>query len=196
MSVFQYYLPVKQIALLYFSIPSIPVIIPIPIIPSFAFPLSILNFPSFHCLPNPLQSIIGVSIISFSIMSCLLFCPRYVPSYPDVSIPSIPVFIPIPIIPLIIPSFAFPLSILNFLSYWISLPFIKEARDLGVVMTSNLSWRSHVASISRRVHFSLYRLKFHRGALSVRLRKMLISSTIFLLLDYCCVVYNDLITHQ
>ena len=90
MSVFQYYLPVKQIALLYFSIPSIPVIIPIPIIPfiilSFAFPLSILKFPSFHCLPNPLQSIIGVSILSFSVLSCLLFFPRYVPFYPDASI--------------------------------------------------------------------------------------------------------------
>ena len=37
-----------------------------------------------------------------------------------------------------------------------ALPFITEIRNLGVVMSSNLSWRSHVRSISRRVHFFLH----------------------------------------
>ena len=45
----------------------------------------------------------------------------------------------------------------------IALPFVSEARNLGVVMSSNLSWRSHVLSISRKVHFSLHRLKYHRN---------------------------------
>ena len=78
----------------------------------------------------------------------------------------------------------------------ISLPFVKEVRNLGVVMMSNLSWRSNVASLSLGKFIYRYRLKFHRGALSVRLRTMLISCLIVPLLDYCCLVYSDLTAEQ
>ena len=73
-----------------------------------------------------------------------------------------------------------------------ALPFVSEVRKLGVLMSSNLSWRSHVLSISRRVHFSLHRLKYHRNVLSRELRSTLVSSLIFPILDYCCLVYNGL----
>ena len=46
----------------------------------------------------------------------------------------------------------------------IALPFVNEVRNLGVTMTANLSWRSHVMSISKKVHFALHKLKFHRNA--------------------------------
>ena len=59
-------------------------------------------------------------------------------------------------------------------------------------MSSNLSWRSHVLSISKRVHFSLHRLKYHKNVLSRELRSTLVTSLIFPILDYCCLVYNDL----
>ena len=58
-------------------------------------------------------------------------------------------------------------------------------------MTSYFSARVHIASIVRKIHFSLHRLKFHRTALSMELRINLISSLIFPLIDYCCLVYND-----
>ena len=74
----------------------------------------------------------------------------------------------------------------------IALPFVSEARNLGVVMSSNLSWRSHVLSISRKVHFSLHRLKYHKNILLRELRTTLVTSLIFPILDYCCLVYNDL----
>ena len=73
-----------------------------------------------------------------------------------------------------------------------ALPFANEVRNLGVVMSSNLSWRSHVLSISRRVHFSLHRLKYHRNVFSRELRSTLVTSLIFPILDYCCLFYNDL----
>ena len=73
----------------------------------------------------------------------------------------------------------------------IALPFVSEARNLGVVMSSNLSWRSHVLSISKKVHFSLHRLKYHRNILSREFRTTLVTSLIFPILDYCCLVYND-----
>ena len=59
-------------------------------------------------------------------------------------------------------------------------------------MTGDLSWRSHVMSVSRRVHFSLHKLKFHRNTLSRELRTTLIVSLMFPLIDYCCRVFNDL----
>ena len=74
----------------------------------------------------------------------------------------------------------------------IALPFVREARNLGVVMSSNLSWRSHVLSISRKVDFSLHRLKYHKNILSRELRTTLVISLIFPILDYCCLVCNDL----
>ena len=70
----------------------------------------------------------------------------------------------------------------------IALPFVSEARNLGVVMSFNLSWRSHILSISKKVYFSLHRLKYHGNILSREIRTTLI----FPILDYCCLVYNDL----
>ena len=46
--------------------------------------------------------------------------------------------------------------------------------------------------ISRRVHYSLHRLKFHKSALPVRLRTTFVVSLIFPLLDYCWLVYKNL----
>ena len=89
------------------------------------------------------------------------------------------------------------LSILHRISTGgIVLPFVSEARNLGVVMSSNLYWLSHVLSISRKVHFSLHRLKYHRNILSRELGTTLVTSLIFPILDYCCLVYNDLTEEQ
>ena len=68
------------------------------------------------------------------------------------------------------------------------LPFVSVARNLDVVMSSDLSWRSHVMSISGKVQFTLYRLRFHRRALTRELRSALIVSLVFPIVDYCCLV--------
>ena len=73
-----------------------------------------------------------------------------------------------------------------------ALVFFSEVRNLSVVISSNLSWRRHVFSISRRVYFSLHRLRYHRNVLSREVRSPLVTSLIFPILDYCCLVYNDL----
>ena len=73
-----------------------------------------------------------------------------------------------------------------------TIPSVNDLRNLGVILTANLSWRSHVMSISRRVHYSLHKLKFHRNSLSSELRTTLIISLIFPLIDYYCLVFNDL----
>ncbi|XP_024893569.1 uncharacterized protein LOC112468571 [Temnothorax curvispinosus] len=72
-----------------------------------------------------------------------------------------------------------------------SIPYVDEARNLGVIMSSDLSWKSHVSHISRRVHFTLHKLKFHKNSLSFQLRVKLVSALVRPLLDYCSLVYND-----
>lgn len=74
----------------------------------------------------------------------------------------------------------------------VSLPFVSEARNLGVVFTSNLSWKRHVQQVSQRVHHALYRLKFNKNSLSVVLRIKLVTSLILPHIDYCCLVYHGL----
>ena len=81
---------------------------------------------------------------------------------------------------------------LSCLAFLPVVPIVSEVRNLGGVMSSNLSWRSYVLSISRRVHFSLHWLKYHRNILLRELRSTLVTSLIFPILYYCCLVYNDL----
>ncbi|KAK0169327.1 hypothetical protein PV328_012197 [Microctonus aethiopoides] len=71
------------------------------------------------------------------------------------------------------------------------LPYVQHARNLGVILQSSLSWSKHVTYISSRVHTTLYRIKLHNNSLSVPLKTKLVTSLIFPILDYCCVVYND-----
>lgn len=61
----------------------------------------------------------------------------------------------------------------------VTLPSVNEARNLGVIMFSNLSWHKHILSISERVHFTLYELKYRRNSLSRKLRITLVTSLIF-----------------
>ena len=53
-----------------------------------------------------------------------------------------------------------------------SIPFATEARNLGVFMRSDLSWKSHLAHI-KNVHFTLFRLKYHKNSLSQQLSTQL-----------------------
>lgn len=74
----------------------------------------------------------------------------------------------------------------------IRLPYVTETRNLGVLIMSNLGWNSHVAAISRKVYATLYKLKFHRTALSTAVRIKLITTLVFPHIDYCCLVYHQL----
>ena len=57
----------------------------------------------------------------------------------------------------------------------VSIPYVDDARNLGVMLTSSLSWGSHVRHVSHRVHFSIRKLKFQRNVLSRHLRGTLIT---------------------
>ena len=73
----------------------------------------------------------------------------------------------------------------------IAIPFVTQAHILGSFMRSDISWRDQIFSISKRVHFTLHKLKFHRNSLFLELRIKLVSTLIFPLLDDCCLLYHD-----
>lgn len=74
----------------------------------------------------------------------------------------------------------------------VPLPYVSEHRNLGLVIPSSLSWKRHVACISRDVHGLLHKLKYHRNSLPTDVRAKLISTLIFPRLDYCSIVFCNL----
>ena len=71
-----------------------------------------------------------------------------------------------------------------------ALPYVREARKLGVTITPTLDWKMHTGEITRRVYSTLHTLRFHRHSLSRLLRKTLVESLVFPRFDYACVVYH------
>ena len=66
-----------------------------------------------------------------------------------------------------------------------SLPFVSEATNRGVVFRSDLFWRGHITLISRKVTCYLHKPKHHRNPLSEKLNIELNSTLIFPFLEYC-----------
>ena len=59
-------------------------------------------------------------------------------------------------------------------------------------LDSKLNWNEHIAHICHRVHALMYRLYYFRKSTNLRLRKHLIQILVFPVIDYCCVVSNNL----
>ena len=59
-------------------------------------------------------------------------------------------------------------------------------------MDDIMSWDNQIAHISRKINFTLYRLRLFRPLTDLSLRKHLISSLIFPLFDYCCALLCDI----
>jgi hypothetical protein len=72
------------------------------------------------------------------------------------------------------------------------IPYSDSVQNLGITISSSLSWSNHVNNISRKINAILHQLKVHSKFLPQHTRKMLISSLVFPVIDYCCLVYNDL----
>ena len=72
------------------------------------------------------------------------------------------------------------------------IPFSDEVISLGVVLQNTLSWKSQIASISRKVNRALFGLRFIRACTTQALRKTLVETLVVPHLDYCSVVYLDL----
>lgn len=70
--------------------------------------------------------------------------------------------------------------------------FSDRVDYLGTIINSNLSWSSDVSRRSKRIFGTLHQLKLAKKILPIDVRKQLVSSLIFPVLDYCCVTMLDI----
>ena len=63
--------------------------------------------------------------------------------------------------------------------------FSKSAKNLGVILDSNLTMHAHVANVIRSVNFELRRISTIRHFLSIEATKTLVSAFVLTRLDYC-----------
>ena len=66
-----------------------------------------------------------------------------------------------------------------------NIPFSDSARNLGVILDSNLSMKKHVIKICRTAYFELKRISSIRRFLTEDTAKTLVTSYILSRLDYC-----------
>ncbi|OXU18335.1 hypothetical protein TSAR_015059 [Trichomalopsis sarcophagae] len=74
----------------------------------------------------------------------------------------------------------------------IAIPFSKSTKNLGMKLTEDLSWISHISAICSRVHGVLNHLRFRTYYLSSSFKKQLVTALILPHFDYACTVYCDL----
>ncbi|CAB0040082.1 unnamed protein product [Trichogramma brassicae] len=66
----------------------------------------------------------------------------------------------------------------------------------SLVLNSTLNWDSHISSISSKIHYSLYSLRYHRNSLTRHLRQRLVQALILPHLDYAAAVLTSLTVEQ
>lgn len=72
------------------------------------------------------------------------------------------------------------------------IPLTSTVKNLGIHISSDLTWNAHVSQVSRRVHGVLHKLRFKGDLLPLSIRKILVNSLVLPHFDYACLVYNDL----
>lgn len=68
------------------------------------------------------------------------------------------------------------------------LPYLDSVNNLGVIIDSNLSWEQYATSVCNKSRSVLHRLRKHRDILPMAVRKRLVESLVFPILDYGAVV--------
>ncbi|KAI5751709.1 hypothetical protein M8J77_010196 [Diaphorina citri] len=72
------------------------------------------------------------------------------------------------------------------------IPVVKDARNLGVVIDSSLSFSAHISHLRKKVFYCLYTLGRFKKLFPMELKRKLVESLIFPHFDYCDSVYGGL----
>lgn len=73
----------------------------------------------------------------------------------------------------------------------VMIPFVKEVKNLGLVMDNTFRYRQHVSSSLRRAYGALRLLYPHRGCLPLKLKLSLCNSLVLSQVKYCSEVYFE-----
>lgn len=78
----------------------------------------------------------------------------------------------------------------------ISIKYCKEVKNLGLVISQNLSWDNHITEISRKMYGSIHSLKRLKNFLPQHAKVTLVTSLLLPILDYADVCYTDATEEQ
>ena len=67
---------------------------------------------------------------------------------------------------------------------------VNQVKSLGVVLSSDPRWKSHISSISTKVHYTLYTLRQRSWLFDQQTEKMLVQALVMPYIDFACLVYN------
>ena len=69
---------------------------------------------------------------------------------------------------------------------------VNQVKSLGVILSLDLTWNAHFASMSKRVHGILHKLRTMGWLLPQKIKSLLVQILVLPRLDYACLVYNDI----
>ena len=69
---------------------------------------------------------------------------------------------------------------------------LNQVKSLGVILSSDLTRNAHIASMSKRVHGVLHKLRTRGWLLPHKIKSLLVQTLGLPRLDYACLVYNDI----
>ena len=72
-----------------------------------------------------------------------------------------------------------------------SIPYVDQAKNLGVIITPSLNWQPHIISITNKINATLSSLNFHRKSLNVPLRKPLMQTLALPHFDYASITFMN-----
>ncbi|CAG5096688.1 Protein of unknown function [Cotesia congregata] len=72
------------------------------------------------------------------------------------------------------------------------IPYVNAAKHLGLHISNDLSWDAHISQLSRKAYATINSLKYRKNILSMPCRKLLVTTMLLPIIDYCSIVYLDL----
>ena len=70
--------------------------------------------------------------------------------------------------------------------------YVSQIKNLGVIMTTDLTWNAPIRSVSSKVHNTLFKLRQRAWLIPRDEKKLLVQALVITHLDYACLVYDSM----
>ena len=70
--------------------------------------------------------------------------------------------------------------------------YVSQIKNLGVIMTADLTCNAHIRSVSSKIHNALFKLRQRAWLIPRDVKKLLVHALVISHLDYACLVYDSM----
>ena len=70
--------------------------------------------------------------------------------------------------------------------------YVSQIKNLGVIMTTDLTWNAHIRSVSSKVHNALFKLRQCAWLIPRDVTKLLVYALVISHLNYSCLIYDSM----